>query len=69
MGFLTLLMINGYLTLICIINLMVGGGDLKPLITGWINWKYKVAGILWFFVMIYCWYVLYIISPFTIGLK
>jgi len=69
-GFVFLCGITFYFSVLNIINLIAGGGDLCPLLTGWVDWKIKVLGIILIILNIYIWYLLFfVLSPFTIGLK
>lgn len=66
LGFLLAIFLNGWFTLFVIFNLLHGGGDLGPLLTGWINWKTKVVGIVLVILVIYFWYLIFLYSPFLL---
>lgn len=68
-GYLFLCFVNAYFSLLVAVNFTNGGGDLGPLLTGWVHWKWKVWGIILLLFNIYLWYLLYTVSPLTIGLK
>ncbi len=65
-GFLFLCFINGWFSLACTMNFAMGGGDLGPLLSGWVNWKIKVLGVAAIMLNIYFWYLLLKASPFSI---
>lgn len=68
-GYIVLCLANIYFTVGSIANLIFGGGDLGPLLTGWVPWWQKVLGIILVILCGYFWYLLFIHSPFSVTLK
>ena len=65
-GFLFLCALNGMYSMAAYSNLAFGGGDLGPLLTGWVHWSAKVFGLGIIAINAWLWYILYSSSPFTI---
>ena len=68
-GFIFLTVILLYVTFIVVANLFIGGGDLGPLLTGWVPWYHKVLGIIYIITAAFLWYLLYLNAPFEIIIK
>jgi len=68
-GFLFLCGLNTAFSAVVIFNLIFGGGDLGPLLTGWVNWEKKVFGVCILVLNIYFWYLLFINSPFVVMMR
>ena len=65
-GFLFLCVLNMYLSITVIFIFAHGGGDLGPLLTGWVSTWEKLSGIGLLISNIFLWYILYQIAPFTL---
>jgi len=66
LGFIFLCLLNGWFSLGAMVNFAFGGGDLGPLLSGWVGWRTKLVGVAWVILCSYFWYLIAINSPFTL---
>lgn len=68
-GFIVLCLANSLFSIYNWANLWYGGGDLGPLLSGWVHWGFKVWGILMVALNLLFWYIIFLNSPFTVAIK